>query len=92
MVETDYLMSDPNNREWLMESRAQLETAESGAAAIGLYDRVILSNGLLAQIVHIIDNGAMYVADVDKANGWPEDETIFVSPREIMGPGSFFRS
>ena len=76
-------MSDPNNREWLMESRAQLEIATSSVAEVNLYDRVILDNGLVAQIVHIIDNGAMYVADIDSANGWPEDETIFVPPREI---------
>ncbi len=50
---------------------------------INEYDVVILKNGLKAQIVEILKNGEMFVADVEEDNGWEEDDTIFVSPDDI---------
>ncbi|MGN0301504.1 MAG: hypothetical protein ACI4BI_01325 [Anaerotardibacter sp.] len=50
---------------------------------INMYDVVLLKNGLKAQIVEILKNGEMYVADVEECNGWDEDDTIFVSPDDI---------
>ena len=47
------------------------------------YDVVLLRNGLKAQIIEILKDGEMYVADVEEAHGWEEDNTIFVAPDEI---------
>lgn len=47
------------------------------------YDKVTLKNGLEAQIVEILADGEMYVADVSVVDGWDEDDTVFVSPDEI---------
>ena len=50
---------------------------------IELYDVVLLKNGHKAQIVEVLKDGEMYVADVEEEDGWDEDDTIFVAPEEI---------
>lgn len=47
------------------------------------YDVVMLKNGRRVQIVEILEQGKMYVADIQESEGWPEDDTVFLSHIEI---------
>ncbi len=49
--------------------------------ALEMFDKVLLNTDEVAFIVEIFNDGEAYLADIDKADGWTETETIL--PSEI---------